>query len=284
MERGEMAVALVFPPGFGRDLLAGRAPEIGVWLDGSNTTRAETGRGYVQGVLAGHLRDVALQETGAPPAPDPATVEPRFRYNQAFLSRFAIPPGVLMMQLIMIPAMLTALGVVREKEIGSIVNLYAAPARRIEFLVGKQAPYVAVGMVSFAILVALMLAVFGLGWPHDPAALALGALLCVTAATGFGLVVSAFVRSQIAAIFATSIIVMIPTVNFSGMLYPVSTLEGGAAMIGRAFPALYFQRVSAGVFNKDLGLAALWPDHLALALFCVVYWIAASLLLSKQER
>lgn len=284
MERGEMSVALVFPPGFGRDLLAGRAPELGVWLDGSNTTRAETGRGYVQGVLAGHLRDVALQETGAPPAAEPATVEPRFRYNQAFLSRFAIPPGVLMMQLIMIPAMLTALGVVREKEIGSIVNLYAAPARRIEFLIGKQAPYVAVGMVSFAILVGLMLAVFGLGWPHDPAALALGALLCVTAATGFGLVVSTFVRSQIAAIFATSIIVMIPTVNFSGMLYPVSTLEGVAAAIGRGFPALYFQRISAGVFNKDLGLAALWPDHLALALFCVLYWIAASLLLSKQER
>jgi ribosome-dependent ATPase len=284
MARGEMSVALVFPPGFGRDLLAGRAPEIGVWLDGSNTTRAETGRGYVQGVLSEHLSAVAMAETGVPPAAGPATVEPRFRYNQAFLSRHAIPPGVLMMLLIMVPAMLTALGVVREKEIGSIVNFYAAPARRIEFLIGKQAPYVAVGMASFAILATLMLTVFGLPWPHDPGALILGALLCVTAATGFGLVVSTFVRSQIAAIFATAIIVMVPTINFSGMLYPVSTLEGAAAVIGRGFPALYFQRISAGVFNKDLGFAALWPDHLALALFCALYWVAASLLLSKQER
>jgi len=284
MARGEMSVALVFPPGFGRDLLAGRAPEIGVWLDGSNTTRAETGRGYVQGVLSGHLRAVAMTETGAPPPAGPASVEPRFRYNQAFLSQYAIPPGVLMMLLIMIPAMLTALGVVREKEIGSIVNFYAAPARRIEFLIGKQAPYVAVGMASFAILAALMLTAFGLPWPRDPGALILGALLCVTAATGFGLVVSTFVRSQIAAIFATAIIVMVPTINFSGMLYPVSTLEGAAAVIGRGFPALYFQRISAGVFNKDLGFADLWPDHLALALFCALYWVAASLLLGKQER
>lgn len=284
MARGEMSVALVYPPGFGRDLLAGRTPQIGVWLDGSNTTRAETGRGYVQGVLAGHLADVALQETGAPPAADPATIAPRFRYNQGFESRQAIPPGVLMLLLIMIPAMLTALGVVREKEIGSIVKLYAAPARRIEFLVGKQAPYVAVGMASCAILVGLMLSVFGLPWPRDPVALGLGALLCVTAATGFGLVVSTFVRSQIAAIFATSIIVMVPTINFSGMLYPVSTLTGAAALIGQGFPALYFQRISAGVFNKDLGLAALWPDLLALALFCALYWTAASLLLGKQAR
>ncbi|MET4130505.1 ribosome-associated ATPase/putative transporter RbbA [Roseovarius sp. MBR-6] len=284
MMRGEMSVALVFPPGFGRDLLAGRPPEIGVWLDGSNTTRAETGRGYVQGVLAGHLREVAMQETGVPPPAEPATVEPRFRYNQAFLSRHAIPPGVLMMLLIMIPAMLTALGVVREKEIGSIVNFYAAPARRIEFLIGKQAPYVAVGMASFLSLAALMLVAFGLPWPQDPMALILGALLLITAATGFGLVVSTFVRSQIAAIFATSIIVMIPTINFSGMLYPVSTLEGAAVVIGQSFPALYFQRISAGVFNKDLGFGTLWPDHLALALFCGLYWIAASLLLGKQER
>ena len=90
------AAALVIPPGFGRDLAAGRAPEIGVWLDGSNTTRAETGRGYVQGVIADHLRDVVRRETGAALTAAPL-VEPRFRYNQAFRSQFAIPPGVLML-------------------------------------------------------------------------------------------------------------------------------------------------------------------------------------------
>ena len=166
---------------------------------------------------------------------------------------------------------------------GSIVNLHAAPARRIEFLVGKQAPYVGVAMLSFFSLVAVMAAAFGATLSGGAPALALGALLYATAATGFGLVVSTFVRSQIAAIFATAIIVMIPAVNFSGMLYPIATLEGGAALIGRGFPALYFQRISAGVFNKGLDLADLWPNHLALALFCALFWAMAALMLQKQE-
>ena len=205
------------------------------------------------------------------------------RYNQAFRSQYAIPPGVLMMLLIMIPAMLTALGVVREKEMGSILNLYAAPVRKFEFLLGKQLPYIGVAMASFASLVLLMVLAFGISIPGSFPALLLGALLFTTAATAFGLVVSTFVRSQIAAIFATAIIVMIPTVNFSGMMYPVSTLEGGAAFIGQAFPALYFQQISAGVFNKGIGIASLYPNHLVLAAFCVLFWTVATLLLRKQE-
>jgi len=283
MKAGDISLAVVIPPGYGRDLLAGRTPQIGAWLDGSNTTRAETGRGYVQGVLYAHLADVSMQETAVVPGYYPATVEPRFRYNQAFRSQYAIPPGVLMMLLIMIPAMLTALGVVREKEMGSILNLYAAPARKIEFLLGKQLPYVGVAMISFVSLVTLMLTVFGIGMPGSILALVSGALLYAMAATAFGLVVSTFVRSQIAAIFATAIIVTIPTVNFSGMMYPVSTLEGAAAITGKVFPALYFQQISAGVFNKGLDFAVLYPNHLILAGFCLLFLGIATALLRKQE-
>lgn len=283
MKAGDISLAVVIPPEYGRDFLAGRTPQIGAWLDGSNTTRAETGRGYVQGVLYAHLADVSMQETAVVPGYYPATVEPRFRYNQAFRSQYAIPPGVLMMLLIMIPAMLTALGVVREKEMGSILNLYAAPARKIEFLLGKQLPYVGVAMVSFVSLVTLMLTVFGIGMPGSIFALVSGALLYAMAATAFGLVVSTFVRSQIAAIFATAIIVMIPTVNFSGMMYPVSTLEGAAAITGKVFPALYFQQISAGVFNKGLDFVALYPNHLILAGFCLLFLGIATALLRKQE-
>lgn len=283
MKAGDISLAIVIPPNYGRDLLAGRIPEIGAWLDGSNTTRAETGRGYLQGALYSHLSDLSMQEYGETPSYYPATVEPRFRYNQAFRSQYAIPPGVLMMLLIMIPAMLTALGVVREKEMGSIVNLYAAPVHKIEFLLGKQLPYIGVAMVSFASLVVLMLTVFGIGMPGSFLALVLGALFFTTAATAFGLVVSTFVRSQIAAIFATAIIVMIPTINFSGMMYPVSTLEGGAQFIGQAFPALYFQQISAGVFNKGLDFTILLPNHLILAAFCILFWATATVFLRKQE-
>lgn len=283
MRAGDMALALVIPPDFGRDLLAGHQPEIAAWLDGSVTARAETARGYVQGVYLSWLADLSRTELGVTPDFTAAEFQPRFRYNQAFRSANAIPPGVLMMMLIMIPAMLTALGVVREKELGSISNLYAAPARKIEFLLGKQMPYVAVAMASFAILTAVMLTVFGLRIHGSAAALVLGAALYTTASTAFGLVISTFVRSQIAAVFASAIIVMVPTVNFSGMLYPVATLTGGAKLFGQAFPPLYFQRISAGVFNKGLPLADMAPELGMLALFCAAFWALATMLLTKQE-
>lgn len=280
---GELRVGLVIPPDFGRDLLAGRQPEVGVLLDGANTFRAETARGYVQGVLNSFLVDLARRE-GHSSVLVAVNFEARFRYNQAFLSRYAISPGVMMMLLIMFSTMLTALGVVREKELGSITNLYAAPATKLEFLIGKQLPYVGIAVLSFLSLLVLIRAGFGVPMYGDLATLALGAVIYAFAATAFGLVVSSFVRSQIAAIFGSAIIVSIPTINFSGMMYPVSTLEGGARIVGQVFPALYFQRISAGVFNKGLGLWALYPNHIILAVFAVVFITLAALLLGKQER
>ncbi|MBY8976849.1 ribosome-associated ATPase/putative transporter RbbA [Rhodobacteraceae bacterium NNCM2] len=283
MVEGAVSLAIVIPPDFGRDLLAGRTPEIAAWLDGSNTTRAETARGYVQSAYLSFLTEYSTTETGDAVSLYPASIEPRFRYNQAFLSAYAIPPGILMMLLIMIPTMLTALGVVREKEMGSITNLYAAPVRKIEFLLGKQLPYIGVGLISFVILVAIMLTVFGLRVQGSAAALVLGAVVYTAAATAFGLVVSTFVSSQIAAVFASAIIVMIPTINFSGMMYPVATLQGGARVLGHSFPPLYFQKISAGVFNKGLSLAELYQNHFVLAGFCVLFLLCANLLLAKQE-
>ncbi|HEX2842073.1 ribosome-associated ATPase/putative transporter RbbA [Hyphomicrobium sp.] len=283
LKSGKLRVALMIPPNFGRDLLRGRQPELGVVLDGANTFRAETTRGYVQGVLSAYVSDLARREGLDVASLSPMSIETRFRYNQAFLSLNAISPGVLMLLLIMFSTMLTALGIVREKELGSITNLYAAPVSKFAFLVGKQLPYVALGLFSFILLVLLITLGFGVPISGSFFALALGALLYCLAATALGLVVSSFVRSQIAAIFGSAILVMIPTVNFSGMMYPVSTLEGGARVIGQLFPALYFQRISSGVFSKAQDIGALYPNHLALAAFCVLFLGAAALLLKRQE-
>ena len=283
LKSGELRVALMIPPSFGRDLLRGRQPEFGVVLDGANTFRAETTRGYVQGVLAGYVRDLARREGLDAASLSPMSIETRFRYNQAFLSVNAIAPGVLMMLLIMFSTMLTALGIVREKELGSITNLYAAPVSKLAFLIGKQLPYVALGLISFTSLVLLITLGFGVPIRGSFLALAVGAFLYCCAATALGLVVSSFVRSQIAAIFGSAILVSVPTINFSGMMYPVSTLEGGARVIGQLFPALYFQRISSGAFSKGQDMAALYPNFIALAAFCIVFLGAAALLLKRQE-
>jgi ribosome-dependent ATPase len=281
---GELLVALSIPPNYGRDLLSGEPVTVGVWLDGAMPNRAETARGYVAGVYQHYLRGLAHDRT-LPTGLEPAVeVETRFRYNQAFESANAITPGVIMLLLAIIPAMLTAVGVVREKELGSITNVHATPARRPEFLLGKQLPYIGVGMVTFVTLLALAVTLFGVPVHGSIAALALGALLYVTATTALGLLISAFVRSQVAALFAAAIISVIPAINFSGFLAPLSSLEPLPHALGVLFPASWFQDITLGTFARGLSMPALVTEYLALIAFATVFLVLAIALLPEQER
>lgn len=212
------------------------------------------------------------------------TIETRFRYNPDVKSLPGIVPAVIPMLLILISAMLSALSVVREKELGSILNLYVTPVTKLEFLIGKQLPYIALGMINFFLVCALAVSVFDVPLKGSFLLLTLAALLYVTSATGIGLLMSAFVRSQIAAIFATSIATIIPSNRFSGMIDPVSSLEGGARFVGEVFPATHFVTICRGVFSKALGFADLSPDLLPLALAIPVILGLSVLLLKKQER
>ena len=283
LRSGELKLAIAMPPEFGKDLKRGARPEVGIWLDGAMPFRAETSRGYVEGIHLQYLTDLA-QRAGQGTKLLPADIETRFRYNQDFQSVFAMVPGVIMLLLVLTPAMLTAVGVVREKELGSITNLYATPVTRLEFLLGKQLPYIAIAFVNFLSLLALALLLFRVPVKGSFPTLAVGALLYVVATTGFGLLVSTFVRTQVAALFATAVIVTIPAVNFSGLLKPVASLVGSAKTMGYSFPSVYFQQISVGTFAKALGFADLAANYLALAAFFGVFLGLSLALLKTQER
>ena len=283
MRAGELALAIEIPHGFARDLARGHQVQIGAWVDGAMPVRAETVRGYVLGMHQGWLQDQATHRLGQDAAVGPARIATRFRYNPDVRSLPAMVPAVIPMLLLMIPAMLTALSVVREKELGSIINLYVTPVTRSEFLLGKQLPYVVLAMLNFALMTLLAVTVFGVPVKGSLLALTAGALLFVIFSTGFGLFASTFTRSQIAAMFVAMIGTIIPAVQFAGMLNPVSSLEGVGYLIGQVYPATYFLTISRGVFNKGLdfvGLqAAFWP----LALAVPVILGLSILLLKKQE-
>ena len=283
LQRSEIKLALEIPPGFGRDLQAGRQPQVGVWLDGGMPFRAETSRNYVEAVHLLNLQRMAEESSQPSASAEPAKLEVRFRYNQDVISVNAIGPGVMALVLAMIPAMLTALGVVREKELGSITNFYATPLSRLEFLLGKQLPYVALSLLNLALLIALNRWLFGVPFKGSAATLALGGLLYVLACTSLGLLISSFTRTQIAAILGTMIITTLPTIQFSGLIVPRSSLEGGAALMGNLFPAGYFLDIAVGTFTKALGLAELWPKCLALLGFFLAFSGLSLLLLKKQE-
>ncbi len=284
LRAGELKFAIDIPPGFGRDLLQGRRPEIGFWLDGGNTFPAETARAYILGTVQTYAGELARASRNANSlAVQTLRVEPRFRYNQDFRSVFAITPGSIMLLLIIFPAMLTALGVVREKEMGSIANVYASPATVGEYLLGKQLPYVAIGLLSYLSLLVFASGVLGVVPKGSMLALSLAALLYIFAATAFGLLVSAFVSTQVAAIFGTAILTAMTAAHYSGFLIPASSLEGPGRIMGLSFPALWFQTISLGVFAKGLDIAAFSQELVVLAGFAVAFLLLARLLISKQE-
>jgi len=282
MRDGELALAIEIPPHFARDVARGDAVQIGAWVDGSMPQRAETVQGYVQGMHQGWLLDMATRRLGQNAA-SLAVIETRFRYNPDVKSLPAMVPAVIPMLLLMIPAMLTALSVVREKELGSIINLYVTPVTRSEFLLGKQLPYIALGMLNFGLLILLAITVFDVPVKGNFFALATAALLFVIFSTGFGLLASTFTRSQIAALLVTIIGTMVPTIQFAGMLNPVSSLEGFGAFIGRIYPASHFLTISRGVFGKALGFSGLGAEFWPLALAAPVILGASIALLKKQE-
>ena len=283
MRSGRLTMAIEIPPGFGRDLARGKAPQIAVWLDGSMPLRAELARAYVSGVHAQTLAD-AVAESGAAAAAAPATIEVRYRYNPELRSLVSMVPMVIPLLLVFIPSMLTALGVVREKELGSILNLYTTPVTRFEFLVGKQLPYIALSMFNFVLLFIFAVTLFQVPFKGSFVALACGALLYVTATTGLGLLASTMTSSQVAALAGTSIGTLLPAIQFSGLMDPVSSLEGGGALIGAIYPTTHFLTISSGTFSKALGFAELGGSFLPLAAAIPVLTVLSVLLLKKQAK
>ncbi|MDO8709086.1 ribosome-associated ATPase/putative transporter RbbA [Pseudomonas sp.] len=283
LQRSEIKLALEIPPGFGRDLFAGRQPAVAAWLDGGMPFRAETSRNYVEAVHQGNLVQLAEQSSPALNRQAAAQLETRFRYNQDVVSVNAIGPGVMALILAFIPAMLTALGIVREKELGSITNFYATPLTRLEFLLGKQAPYLAISLINLAVLTAMNRWLFGVPFKGSGLTLAFGGLLYVLATTSMGLLISAFTRTQIAAILGTMIITSLPTIQFSGLIVPRSSLDGAAAVMGMLFPAGYFLDIAVGTFTKALDIRQLWPQCLALFGFFLGFTGLSLAMLKKQE-
>ncbi len=287
MRSGELALVVEIPAGFGRDLTSLRPPEVAFWVDGAMPFRGETASGYVSGLLLRYVKDLAVERLG-PNAVSSAylgsiNIENRFRYNPAFKSVFSMVPSVIVIMLVLIPAIMATIGIVREVETGSIANFRSTPITKMEFLLGKQFPYVVVGMLTFFLLVIMARLVFGVPVKGAFGALAFGALLYVFATCGFGQFISTFTRTQVAAVFATTVLAVIPVVNFSGLLVPVSSLTGTGRLIGLLFPAAWFQPISVGVFTKGLGYSEIWINTLVLALFALAYFVGAHLMLRKQE-
>jgi ribosome-dependent ATPase len=285
LRSGNTQVVVEVPAGFGRDLLRGAKPEVDGTVDGAMTFRGETSRNYVTGVVRtqGDELKRQMRKAGSPNTWSDQDIQTRFRYNQAFLSVNAMVPSVFMLMLCLIPAIMSAIAVVREKETGSIANFRSTPITKFEFLLGKQVPYVAVAMINFVFLLLMAIFVFRVPLKGPFLTLLIGTIVYVISTTGFGQLISSFTRTQVAAVFATAILSIVPAVNFSGLFAPVSSLSGTAKILGLTFPSAWYQPITVGVFAKALGMSALWFNVVAIIIIALAYLILSLLLLRKQE-
>ncbi|MGD9862251.1 MAG: ribosome-associated ATPase/putative transporter RbbA [Pseudodonghicola sp.] len=281
MSKGQLAMVLDIPDGFGRKLHQGEVPEVLLWVDGAMPFRAQTARSYALGLLSRFSEEIGRQ-TGQSAAVS-VDIETRYLFNQAFKSANAMVPSMMMLILMLIPAIMSAISVVREKETGTIANFRSTPVTRPEFLIGKQLPYIVIAWVSFWMLTAMGRWVFGVPFTGNLAVLAGISLLYVCASTGFGQLVSCFTRTQVSAVFATAVISIIPTVNFSGLVVPVSSLNDGGRLVGLSFPGAWYQPASVGSFVKGFGWADLTVNALVIAGFALLYLLLSILAMRKQE-
>jgi len=284
MRAGALSLAIEIPANFGRDVERRRPVTLGVWIDGAMPLRAETIRSYVAQMHTLWLADRASRQSSAVLPASQFGVEVRYRYNPDVRSVPALVPAIIAMLLLLIPAMLTALSVVREKELGSIVNLYVTPTTRLEFLLGKQLPYVALGLINFLMLTLMADVWFGVPVKGDFLTLGLATLVYVGVATAIGLLASTFMQSQIAAVFGTAIGTMVPASNFSGVIYPVSSLQGAGALIGETFPTTHYLTIARGIFSKALALPEVAMSFVPLLITLPLLIGLSVALLPKQER
>jgi ribosome-dependent ATPase len=282
LKSDEVSLVLEIPPNFGRDLRRGNGPEVLAQVDGAMTFRGETVAQYVKGVHERTLKDPALPTSA--PQEYTADIENRYMYNPTFESIYSIVPSIPALLLLLIPSILMSVAIVREKELGSMINFYVTPTGKLEYLVGKQLPYVAIGIINFLVLALMSVTVFGVPVKGSFLMLFLCTVLYVTATTGLGMVLSTFTSSQVAAVFVTAVVTITPTLQFSGLLQPVSTLQGSARVMGSIWPATYYMHSSLGAYTKGLGPGLMMEDILFLA-GCIPVLLAISWYgLNKQER
>ncbi len=286
-------MAIVVPERFEERLLAGRSVTVQTLLDGTFPLHADTAKGYVIAVNNSFtqelLTDFLTRTRGLVPGEahrltEPVSLETRYLYNEEVRSTWSMVPALIMFTLMVASPLLTALGVVREKETGSIYNIYSSTASKAEFLVGKLAPYFVISTINVAVLWMIAVWLFQVPFKGNIAVFFAASMLFVLCSIGIGLVISLLVRTQMAALIITIIIAMVPTLLFSGLLVPVSSLSPGAQVQAHLFPMMYYTAVVRGSFLKGLGLESMWTDVLALACFAVVLWLVAYGLFTKRPK
>jgi ABC-2 type transport system permease protein len=279
MGREEIRAALVIPPTFSDDLLAGRSPSIQLILDGSNAMSGTTAAGYVGTILQDYARKVtvsALERRGRASLEDPLKSEVRIWYNPELRSAKFLVPGLMAFILMVIVTVSTAFSVVREKERGTMDQIRVSSIRPLELILGKVVPYVIISLVSAHLILLLGQVLFGVGIKGSYPLLLLAMLLFVTGALGQGLLISAVTRTQQVAFLIAVLTTLLPTFILSGFVFPIRNMPLFIRGVTYLVPARYFLATLRAIILKGAGIPALWQSLLCLVGFAAVSLTASA--------
>ena len=286
LDQGAVRMALIIPPDFSRRLRQGLSSEVQTLLDGTFANTAIVASNYVaaiDGIQNVRLQsDYLAQRLGPLQMTRAVKAEPRVRYNPELRSVNFIIPGLFAVILMAFPPMLTALAVVRERERGSIKQIFSSPINSREFVGGKMLPYAGIAFLEMGLLLEVGRLWFGVGVRGSTTLLLLLSLLYVVCTVGIGLLVSTLTKSQVVSVLLAVILTLMPSFLFSGFLFPIATMPEFFQYYTYLFPARYFNEIARGIVLKGLGFEYLWLNAVLLLLYAAAVLTFASLRFRKK--
>ncbi len=278
MARGKIRLCIEIPENFSERLAGNKPVSVRVAVDGSFPSRSEVITGYVGAInqqtnnlLLSRYKSVYGQNVSLPSTELIAISW----YNPTLESKNFLVPGLISTILMFYPSLLAALVVVREKEVGTIYNLYCSPVKGWEVVIGKAVPYIAISFVAYLLIFLLSVLFFEVRFTGSFFALTVSALLFLTCTVGYGLLISIIASSQLAAMFITILTTMLPSFFYSGFLAPVTSQSALGQFISVFLPSTYFMYIVRGIYLKGASFAIIWPDLLALLIYAVILYFLA---------
>ncbi len=290
LDRGEVQAIIRVLPGFARDVSRGTPTSVQILVDGSNSNTASIISSYATQVISAYAQKVQAAQSRSATTASPAPAVPhvpvlvadtRVWFNPELLSRNYFVPGIIVNVIALVTLMLTAMAIVREKEIGTMEQLMVTPIRPIELLIGKTLPFAAIGLLDLILVTSAALLIFRIPF-RGSALLLLGcAILFLLTSLGVGLFISTVSQTQQQAMMG-SFFFFQPAFMLSGFAFPIRNMPVAIQYLSYLDPLRYFVEIVRGIFLKGTGIAALWPQILALSVFGLIIMGMSALRFHKR--
>lgn len=249
IKNNQINLMIIIPQSFEKNLVEGSVPHIGAYIDGTFPVMSKTIDGYVKAAVEKFLTEENY-------SPQPVSIEARYMFNQSMKTRWAVVPGCIALIVLMVPAMFSALMVVKEKERGTIFNFYSSNMKKHEFILGKIIPAFFINLVTVFMLFILAIKVFDMPFKGNFFIYVLSSIFFVIISIGIGLLVSIITDTQVSAIILTAIVTVVPGYLYSGITSPIDSMEGIAYYLAHMYPVMYYVKIMYDCFLVGDGFSS----------------------------